>query len=112
MEDMVKGFCPMGCGDTLTCDTDGTILCLNEECPDDLSVTKLIAEIDTRHVARITEDNFTLQHPLRERLDGALFDCDLHSRVAALDGPPVAPGFYFCWLEEGEVQWEPTQPPA
>lgn len=45
------------------------------------------------HIVRIEETYFTLQHPLTERNE-SLFDCDLHSQFAALDGPPREPGDY------------------
>ncbi len=32
---------------------------------------------DDRHLIRFTNDGWTIQHPLRERIDGTLFDCEV-----------------------------------
>lgn len=41
-----------------------------------------------------TDTEFTLRHPLRERLDDALMECSIHADLAAGAGPPVALGRY------------------
>jgi hypothetical protein len=32
---------------------------------------------DDRHIIDFRNDGWTIQHPVRERLDGSLFDCDM-----------------------------------
>jgi hypothetical protein len=49
---------------------------------------------ETEHIVEFEEDTFSVQHPLSERLDGSLFDCQFHAELSALGGPPVAPGRY------------------
>ena len=44
------------------------------------------------HVVQADGDTFTLQHPLSERLTGDLFDCEIHTRIAA--GEPLDKGRY------------------
>jgi hypothetical protein len=44
------------------------------------------------HIVRAEHDGFTLQHPLAERLTDGLFDCEIHSHIAA--GEPLEPGRY------------------
>jgi hypothetical protein len=46
------------------------------------------------HVVVFTRSSFTVQHPLRERLDGDLFKCSLLKYCSSLPGPPTAPGRY------------------
>ncbi len=42
------------------------------------------------HVADFHENDFSLQHPLQERIEGSLFKCDVFEQMYnALDGPPA-----------------------
>lgn len=64
---------------------------------------------DETHVVKFTEFDFTIQHPLEERLSGFLFDCNLHQRLAQDDHAPVAPGLYTVdWLD-GEWAFNPLK---
>ena len=40
------------------------------------------------------DGQFTIRHPLRERLDDALLRCALHTLLASDDAPDLAPGRY------------------
>ncbi len=110
--DILVGFCPMGCGQTLFVGEGGHVTCSYVDCPRPTAVDELLSDGDTRHVAKIEATGFTIEHPVKERLDGGLFECNLHAHIRQSDGPPVEPGYYFCWLEDGEVKWEPTQRPG
>jgi phenylpyruvate tautomerase PptA (4-oxalocrotonate tautomerase family) len=90
----VFGFCPMGCGRTLYLDHVGRIMCDNADCPEASSVSVLLAEIETEHIVTLREKDFTVRHPLRERLNGELEKCDLHMHCVALDPSEVVPGTY------------------
>lgn len=90
----LDGYCPMGCGATLFVDAGGFVTCSYVHCPRPDAVAELLRDWETEHVAELREDEFTLRHPLRERLDDGLFACKLHARIAALDGPPRTPGRY------------------
>lgn len=90
----VPGYCPMGCGQTLIAAADGYITCTHLQCPCPEAVSTLLEDSETEHVVEFKAAEFTVRHPLRERLDDDLFDCDLHAHIAALPGPPVQPGRY------------------
>lgn len=100
-ESRLAGNCPMGCGRTLFRDVGGRISCSMYGCSRRTAVDELLADGETEHLVRLDEDGFSVQHPLRERLDGLLFDCDLPARIAALDGPPRRPGLYRVTVRPG-----------
>lgn len=103
----IKGYCPMGCGDTLFVASGGYITCSWEKCPNPTAVADLLADRETEHIVQLGAETFDVQHPLRERPDGALFTCDLHQRIAALSGPPRQPGRYRVRLHGSDWTWEP-----
>lgn len=79
----------MGCGQTLARrDDDGTIRCYRLGCPRPEAVDTILREPETDHIVQFDDDGFTIRYPLRERLDDALMQCDLHHYCARLDGPP------------------------
>jgi hypothetical protein len=90
----VRGYCPMGCGETLFLGDGGHVTCSLIGCPRQGAVDELLSERDAGHVVRIGEETFDVQHPLRERLEGGLFACELHAWLSSLGGPPVPPGRY------------------
>lgn len=91
----VDGFCPMGCGQTLEhCGSDGAVLCTAARCPRRSAVHELLQDQETEHVVQFDDVGFTIRHPLHERLDDALLQCDLHLYCASLDGPPEDVGRY------------------
>lgn len=90
----IVGYCPMGCGQTLFLGAGGHVTCSRLACPRPTAVDELLDIRETEHVVVFTETNFTVQHPVRERLDGDLFTCQLHRWIADHGGPPVKPGRY------------------
>src|SRR5690242_8844210 len=74
----VQGHCPMGCGETLFLGEGGHVTCSYINCPRPTAVDELLADSETEHIVVIGEETFSIQHPLRERLDGELHDCALH----------------------------------
>lgn len=101
----IVGFCPMGCGHTLL-ESGGYIMCAHGGCPRPTAASEILAEPETEHVVRLGADSFDIQHPLRERLDGQLFDCPLHEWLTAQDGPPEEPGRYRVRQPFGRSVWE------
>jgi hypothetical protein len=89
----IKGFCPQGCGETLFVGNGGYISCSYVNCPDPSYVSDLLDDRETEHIVRFTDKGFTVQHPLKERRE-KLMDCDLHVRLAELDGAPLEKGTY------------------
>lgn len=90
----IQGYCPMGCGETLHLAADGTVTCADNYCPDPNAVSKIIGDGETEHVVTLRAKDFTIRHPLRERIDGALEDCDLHLGCVSLHPSEVVPGTY------------------
>lgn len=90
----IPGYCPMGCGETLFAGSGGHITCSYLGCPEPTAVDELLGERETEHIVVFTEAGFDIQHPLRERLGGELFDCGLHAHCRSLTGPPTMPGRY------------------
>ena len=102
----IAGYCPMGCGQTLFLGSGGRITCSNHGCSRSDAVDELLAERETEHIVLLEEGTFSIQHPLRERLDGALFECSLHEWLSSQDGPPEAPGQYRVREPYGDSLWE------
>lgn len=89
----VRGYCPMGCGETLN-RIDQQVICTADECPRPTAAKEILSDTETEHVVEFTMTGFTIRHPLRERLDDGLLRCELHRYLAALDGPPQVQGRY------------------
>lgn len=102
----VQGNCPMGCGETLKLDKDGQVVCRKRACPNPGAVHWLLQE-DGAHRVRLDEGSFEIRHPLRERLNGELWDCSLHHWLIAQPGPPYATGTYRVVGAEDAYLWEP-----
>lgn len=105
----VQGYCPMGCGKTLFLGSGGYITCSLDKCPRPTAVADLLEDPEHEHIVRLGEADFDIQHPMRERLDGELFRCDLYGRLSALDGPPAQPGRYRVHVGDRLV-WERLGP--
>ena len=103
----VMGYCPLGCGEMLFIGEGGYITCCYVPCPRPDAVSELLSDRETEHVVQFEEESFTLKHPLRERLDDPLFTCQIHERIAPLDGPPARPGRYRV-TTNGEGDWRFT----
>jgi hypothetical protein len=105
----VNGHCPMGCGWTLRLSGAGDVWCESPGCPRPAAVGEILMDRETEHLVQFEAGTFTVLHPLRERLDNELLDCGLHAEIAALPGPPVAPGMYRAMSElDGKRFWEPV----
>jgi len=104
----VVGYCPMGCGRTLFLGDGGYVTCSHVDCPRPDAVAALLKDQETEHIVVIEEHTFSIQHPLRERLDGELFVCGLHAWISALSGPPKKSGRYrVAWLIDARAAvWE------
>jgi hypothetical protein len=98
----LPGYCPMGCGETLTL-LMGTYLCKNERCPDRLALNRILDDPETEHIVVLGEESFSIKHPLRERLDDELLECDLTKFIVSSSGPPEAPGRYR--VIDSDDQW-------
>lgn len=104
----VEGCCPMGCGETLFLGAGGFVTCSVDVCPNPEATSLILQDPETEHVAKMTGDSWSVQHPLRERLDGDLFACDVHEALTELNGCPVTPGMYRVRLpfDSERLVWE------
>ena len=84
----------MGCGQTLFVAEGGWITCSMQGCPNPTAVASVLEETETEHVVTLRESDFTVRHPLRERLDDQIDSCALHAYLRNLEGPPSRPGRY------------------
>lgn len=111
-------YCPMGCGQTLMVGpVTRELFCFAVDCPRPTAAAQILADPETDHIATVTADEFTLRHPLRERLDDALLHCDVHRWLSR--GAPNEPGRWrirtdprLPRLREGDngvCTWEPMQ---
>lgn len=92
----------MGCGETLFVGEGGYVTCSFSECPHPTAMFEVMDESETEHVVKVDAEGFSIQHPLRERLNGELFDCRLHAWMRKQGGPPVRPGRYRASEQEGD----------
>jgi hypothetical protein len=74
----IAGYCPMGCGETLHIDGNGRVRCQRLSCGDPTAVARILDNPETEHRVHWHDDGvITVMHPLRERVQGALWRCDL-----------------------------------
>lgn len=90
---IVRGYCPMGCGETLILD-GARIKCSDFACSNPEAVHLILDNSETEHVVRIDEDDFSVKHPLRERIEDDLFECTVFRKIALMDHPYQEPGIY------------------
>ena len=69
--------CPMGCGTTLEVNDLGTLRCFAQDCPRPDAAELILSTTETEHLVLIGSPlfSYTIQHPLKERLEGQLFEC-------------------------------------
>lgn len=108
---LLAGHCPHGCGQVLyvddaQIDTEGNrVVCMGENCPDPQAVHRILADAQTDHRVHFSGTGFTIRHPLRERIDDALMDCELHLALMGMPGPPEGrPGTFRFFEKDG--RWE------
>jgi hypothetical protein len=104
----VHGYCPMGCGESLLVDPDGRVVCCAADCPRSDAVAVLLAEVEAEHLVLVEQDGYTVQHPLRERLEGALFRCSVFAEASeGARQRRAEPGTYRVQHGPGEaLYWE------
>lgn len=109
MNTKVSGYCPMGCGETLFAGAGGYITCSYIPCPRPDAVATLLGDAETEHIVELRQREFTVKHPMRERLDDALMACQLHAEIAAMSGPPAKPGRYRVTGVSDGWSWQDVQ---
>ena len=101
----IHGFCP-ACGEQkLHLMASNIVHCLNPNCPQPNTMAKLMMDKEIHHIVRFDPDSetFNVKHPLRERVDSELLDCQIHGVVQAQIGEGKNGQIY----SEGE--WHPLR---
>ena len=102
----VAGYCP-ACGkQSLRLMAEGHVTCCRLECPHPDAASQILHDPETEHIVWLSEDEFTIRHPLRDRLADELLSCQLHKYLAAGAGPPFAVGKYRVSGTAGSRRWE------
>lgn len=89
----VNGLCPMGCGPTLYLDSEGFVTCQNSACPRPLAPSEALHQGDD-HIVWFTDDGYTVEHTMKERIEGTMATCEHNEALQRLDGPPAPNGRY------------------
>lgn len=92
----IEGYCPMGCGRTLTLGHSGVIECVNPACEDHVAVTALLTDAsESEHIVRLyAEADFTAKHPIKERVADSLFECTIGAAMLTRIARDLEPGTY------------------
>jgi hypothetical protein len=105
---LTEACCPMGCsGLSLEVNEFGTLRCRSEKCPRPPAAAELLANPETEHLVVLAEFGYTIQHPLKERLEGRLFTCSVHAAVSDTAHEHMGePGRYrLTWGQDGDLEW-------
>jgi hypothetical protein len=86
--------CPMCRERKLHLMPSGLVRCLGQACPRPTAAQEILDGDVGADIVQIDGDGFSILHPLRERLQGGLFDCPVNRALLAMSEPPVLPGRY------------------
>lgn len=105
---LLEGFCPVCGNQTLYAEEMrmvNRIICMGDDCPDPHCAQRVLQDAQTDHLVDFSGAGFTIRHPLRERIDDALMDCELHLALMGMPGPPEGrPGKFRVFMKDG--RWE------
>jgi hypothetical protein len=88
----VDGYCPMGCGRRLIFDDrTSRVECVSVVCPRPMAADEVL-HLSADHFVVFDEDRFTVEHPLRERVQGTMTSCAVLDVLREISAPP--PGRY------------------
>jgi hypothetical protein len=112
----LRGYCPMGCGETLYLETGlnadfNTIGCRGPFCPRPTAAAEILADPQTEHIITIDsviQGRYSMIHPLRERLEGGLLSCRLTRWLARNRGHWPARGTYQATTDHETWTFTPT----
>jgi hypothetical protein len=76
----VEGYCP-ACGSEDLYLSFSRPTCFKKGCPDSDAAAKILDDPEIEHIVRFQPGCFNVQHPIRERNDGQLLDCEIHDAV-------------------------------
>lgn len=90
----VDGFCP-NCGKQsleLGTEVPGQIHCTTFLCGQPDAAHLILSNPEIEHIVTLGLDNFSMQHPLRERISGEILECSLREIIK--NGMHRPPGKY------------------
>lgn len=77
----VRGHCP-ACGEeSLFLDDGGHVTCSRLRCPRPTAVDELLAASEPQHIVTVEWEGFSMVHPMIERLDDLIANCELHRHL-------------------------------
>lgn len=80
MRSIVRGYCPMGCGQSLILE-GARVRCEDFACSNPEAVQRILDNPETEHIVRISLGDVSVKHPLRERVEDDLFECPIFHTV-------------------------------
>lgn len=97
----VDGYCP-ACGSEALYLSFGIPTCFQKGCPDPTIIGNLLDDSEIHHIVRFdpNSETFNVKHPLRERVNSELLDCEIHGVIQA----QVSDGQIY-----SDKQWHPVQ---
>jgi hypothetical protein len=102
-------WCPMGCDAKLVMLTEtGLLECPGKNCPDKYAVSKLLTResATTKHIVTLHTDHWSAKHPLSERIDNKLLNCQIGLAAGAMRHHKMPEGTYEVWLDtDKEWKW-------
>lgn len=102
----IAGFCPMGCGESLFVGAEGHVTCGHLSCPNPTAVDDILNDSEIHHIIELLPKTFNVRHPLRERLNNELLECNIGDWLVEEGGPPYAVGRYqVIWDGTGYGHW-------
>lgn len=90
----VEGRCPSCEKEELALSSSGEIYCVDKACARPKAVTEILKNASTKHIVKLTSYNFSVQHPLIERLEDGVFECELVKELTYSSNPPKPTGVY------------------
>lgn len=99
----VVGYCPE-CGQEKLGVLFNEVRCMSPLCPRPTAAAEILSDPEVAHILDHGPDGFTIRHPMKERLDDRLMECQLHNRMQIFGKADLASGVlpagrYRCWLE-------------
>ena len=99
--------CPMGCGKTIHTSREGLVLCVNPDCPDMRAIGKIMdGEHIAKHRIKFSRGHWSCVHPIFERIENKLLDCDIERAVSEMGYYGVDNGELWTWFDETDQEWK------
>lgn len=98
------------CGGSLFLASGGYVTCSRSDCPNPTAISDLLIDhMQPHHTVVLGDNTFSIEHPIRERIDGTLLTCSLHQELSEAGGAPLRPGTYRVYGHGRHAVWVPVQ---